>query len=114
MNAYIPTVAALESDDDGRLGAELRLRRLSLQVDSVRTVTDHVHYALECAEGDGLSEPLREEMVRLATLLLEAAADRTTYEPPAGSGVFRRVLRDQDGDAAVGRHSPPDPLHERA
>jgi hypothetical protein len=55
MLAHIPSLAALESEDDDRLGAELQLARLRSQVAVVRTIADEVEHL---ARPRGASWPL--------------------------------------------------------
>lgn len=57
MLSHLPSLAALESDDD-RLGAELRLARLRSQVAVVRTVADEVEHLAQRGDADGLRAQL--------------------------------------------------------
>ena len=73
MLTILPSLAALESKDDWRLGVELRLARLRAQVAAVRSIADHVDYLARAADEDGVGEQLVEEMARLGCRLVEAA-----------------------------------------
>jgi hypothetical protein len=89
MLSYIPSLAALQSNDDGRLTAELRLARLRSQVAIIRSLADHVEHLARPQDTDGLSGQLVEEMARLGCLLLETAGALTTVPPHLeDSGVF--------------------------
>ena len=90
MLAHMPSLAALESADDDRLGVELQLARLRSQVAVVRTIADEVEHLMRPRDADGVRAQLVEEMARLGCRLLEAAASLT--EPPRSgdSGVFAR------------------------
>ena len=90
MLAYVPSLAALESDDHGRLVAEFRLARLRSQVAVVRAVADQIEYMSRRAEADGLGEQLIEEMARLGCRLLEVAGRLAGTPPTEESGVFVR------------------------
>ena len=86
----LPTLTTLESNDDGRLTAELRLGRLRTQVAVVRTLADQIELLVRPHHVDGLSEQLVEEMARLGCVLFEAAAELTTSPAREDSGVCRR------------------------
>ena len=90
MLAHMPSLSALQSNDDDRLGAELQLARLRSQVAVVRTIADEVEHLTRPRDADGVRAQLVEEMARLGCRLLEAAASLT--EPPRSedSGVFAR------------------------
>lgn len=62
---HIPSLAALEADDDGRLVAELRLARLQSHAAVVRTLADQVEYLSRASDADGIGDQLIEEMARL-------------------------------------------------
>ena len=90
MLAHMPSLAALESDDDDRLGAELELARLRSQLAVVRTVCDEVEHLTRPRDADGPRTQLVEEMARLGCRLLDAAASLTESPPSEDSGVFAR------------------------
>ena len=90
MLAHVPSLGALESDDNGRLVAEFRLARLRSQVAVVRALADHVEYLARSGDADGLSSQVIEEMARLGCRLLEAAGSSTGSPCPEQSGVFAR------------------------
>lgn len=77
MSTHLPSITALESNDDDRIAAELRLARLRSQVAVVRTVADHVEHFSRAADADGLGKQLVEEMTRLGLRVLEAASGLT-------------------------------------
>ena len=89
MPATIPSLAALQSNDEGKLASEFRLARLRSQLAVVRSVADHLEH-LTCSEDIAcLGDQLREEMALLGCRLVEAA--ETLAEPrPHESGVFLR------------------------
>jgi hypothetical protein len=62
MLERVPSLSALESNDDDRLAAELRLDRLRSQAAIIRTLADHVEHLARPADADGLGEQLIEEM----------------------------------------------------
>jgi hypothetical protein len=84
MLAHIPSLAALESNDDGRLAAELRFGRLRSQVAVVRAVADQIEHLVGLEDTSGLGEQLTDEMAQLGRRLLEAAGHAED------SGVFER------------------------
>jgi hypothetical protein len=90
MLAHMPSLDALESDDNDRLAAKLQLARLRSQVAVVQTICDEVGHLARPRDADGLRAQLVEEMARLGWRLLEEAASLT--EPPRSedSGVFTR------------------------
>jgi hypothetical protein len=90
MLGHMPSLAALEADDDGRLVAELRLARLRSQAAVVRTLADHVEYLSRAGDADGIGDQLVEEMAQLACRLLEAAGTLARSQDPGDSGVFAR------------------------
>jgi hypothetical protein len=73
MPAHIPSVAALESNEDGPLADELRLVHLRSQAAVIRTLADQVEHLSRAAEADGLGVQIVEEMARLGCRLLETA-----------------------------------------
>jgi hypothetical protein len=75
--AHVPSLAALTSDDDTQLSAELRLGQLRSQAAVIRTLADHVEHLARWGSVDGLREQIIEEMGRLGGQLLEAAAALT-------------------------------------
>jgi hypothetical protein len=90
MRSHIPSLAALESNDDGRLVAELRLAGLRSQAAIVRTLADQVERLSREAEGREHAGQLIEEMARLGSRLLEAAAAFAEARHVDESGVFAR------------------------
>jgi hypothetical protein len=88
MLPSLPTLAALESDDDVRLAAELRLGGLRSQLALVRTLADHIEHLAGSQDADGLDKQIVEEMARLGCRLLEAAASLTESPRSDESGVF--------------------------
>jgi|HubBroStandDraft_5_1064220.scaffolds.fasta_scaffold70307_2 hypothetical protein len=90
MSAHLPSLDALESNDDDRLSAELQLARLRSQAAVVRTITDEVDHLARMRDGDGLRGQLVEEMARLACRLLETSASLAGAGHSEGSGVFAR------------------------
>jgi len=91
MLAHVPSLAAIESDDNGRLVAEFRLARLRAQAAVVRALADHVEYLARSGDADGLSSQVIEEMARLGCRLLEAAGALAESQCPEQSGVFARA-----------------------
>jgi hypothetical protein len=73
MPAQLPSLAALESNDDGPLTAELRFVRLRSQAAIVRALADHAEHLSRATDTEGVGEQLIEEMARLGCRLLEAA-----------------------------------------
>jgi hypothetical protein len=90
MLAHIPSLATLESNDDGQLAAELELAQLRAQVAIVRTLADHIEYFARPGDTGSLSEQLIEEMARLARRLLCATTSMTTVVNAEHSGIFPR------------------------
>jgi hypothetical protein len=86
----LPAVTTLESNDDDRLSAELRLARLRTEVAIVRTLADQIELLVSPRHANGLGDQLIEEMARLGCLLFEAAAELTRSPAPEDSGVFKR------------------------
>jgi hypothetical protein len=91
MTAELPSLAALESHEDGPLAAELRLLHLRSQAAVVRALADHVEQISRAADAEGLGLQLVEEMARLGCRLLEAAGSMVKAPPVEDSGVFARV-----------------------
>jgi hypothetical protein len=90
MLGPIPSLAAaLGSDDDGRLEAELCLGRLRSQAAVIRALADHVEHLSRAGDGDGIGDQLIEEMARLGCRLIEAAGSLAGSHPE-DSGVFAR------------------------
>jgi hypothetical protein len=85
MLAHISSLAALQSDDGGLLVAELRLARLRSQVAIVRALADHVEYLARPQDTKELGDQVIEEMARLGSRLLEAAAALAASPPPEGA-----------------------------
>jgi hypothetical protein len=91
MNALtLPCHVTLESDDDDRLAAELRVARLRSQVAVVRALADQIEHFARSHNAEGLTEQLAEEMARLGYRLFEAAASLTRAPSPPESGVVDR------------------------
>ena len=90
MLAHLPSLAALESDDDCALVSELRLVRLRSQAAVVRTLADQVERASRVEDAEGLGEQLAEEVARLGLRLVEAAGSSTNVPRFVESGVFVR------------------------
>ena len=88
MPTYIPSLAALESDDDAQLVAEIRLARLRSQVAIVRSLADHVEHLARPLGAEGLSQQLLEEMERTGHLLLQTVRSVCSSPPVPESGVF--------------------------
>ena len=91
MPAHIPSLAALESNDDGPLVAELRLARLRSQAAVVRALADHVEHLSRAGEADGIGDQLIEEMARLGCRILEAAGSLARAPHVEDSGIFARA-----------------------
>jgi hypothetical protein len=72
MVLHVPSLAALESRDDDRLWAELRLGRLRAQAAVVRALSDQVEHVARARDADALGAQLVEEIARLVCELLEA------------------------------------------
>jgi hypothetical protein len=90
MAQHVPSLKALESDDDGRLTAELRLADLRSQAAIVRAIADHAEHLSREVEADGLARQLVEEMALLGSRLLDAAAALQDASHVEDSGVFAR------------------------
>jgi hypothetical protein len=73
MLAPISSLSALESDNEDRLPAELRLARLRSQLAVIRTLADHIEHLARPQDADGLGHQIVEEMARLGCRLLEAS-----------------------------------------
>ena len=82
MLTSMPSLSALESDDEDRLAAEVRLARLRSQLAVIRALADHIEHLARPQDTDGLGEQVVEEMACLGCRLLEAAASLT--ESPRG------------------------------
>jgi hypothetical protein len=74
MILHIPSLAALELRDDGRLGAELRLGRLRAQAAVVRALGDQVEHVSRARDADALGAQLVEEIARLVCEVFEAGS----------------------------------------
>jgi hypothetical protein len=94
MATYIPSLAALQSEDDGQLAAELRLARLRTQAAVLRSLADCIERLTHPGDADGLSAQTIEEMKRLGALLLRS--DRYAL----GS----LQIEDESGVFAAGSH----------
>jgi hypothetical protein len=90
LRSHIPSLMALESDDEGRLAAELRLVNLRSQAAIVRALADQAEHLSREVEADGLARQLIEEMARLGSRLLDAAAAFRDAPCVEDSGVFAR------------------------
>jgi hypothetical protein len=85
----LPSIAALQSNDDGRLTAELRIAELRGHLAVVRALADQLERLVRPGNTEGLHEQLVEEMARLGCRIFEAAA-ALTKSHPEDSGVFAR------------------------
>jgi hypothetical protein len=85
----LPSIAALQSDSDGQLTAELRLAELRKELAVVRALADQIDQLARPGDTEGLHGQLVEEMARLGCRLFEAAA-ALTKSYPEDSGVFVR------------------------
>jgi hypothetical protein len=101
MPAHLPSLAALESDDDVRLAAEVRLARLRSQAAIVHALADQVDHLSRAADAEGLGDQLVEEIARLGCRLLETAASLTGTTRRGDSGVFARALTSETGNPPV-------------
>jgi hypothetical protein len=90
MSAHLPSLDALESNDDDRLRAELQLADLRSQVAVVRTIADEVEHLARPRDADGLKAQLVEEMGRLGCHLLKTLASLTEPARSEQSGIFAR------------------------
>ena len=90
MVPSLPSLAALESNDDERLAAELRLADLRAQVAAVGPLAEHIERLTRHGDADRLGQQLMVEMARLGCRLLEAAAALSEAPTREGSGVFAR------------------------
>lgn len=91
MVVHVASPRAPEPNDDGRLAADPRLRRLRSQVAVIRALADEIEVLARPKDADGLSEQIIEEMARLGCRLLEAAASLAEPRRPEDSGVFARL-----------------------
>jgi hypothetical protein len=90
MSAHLPSLDALESNDDERLRAELQLARLRSQVAVVRTIADEVEVLARPRDADGLRAQLVDEMSRLGCRLFESLASLAEPASSEESGIFAR------------------------
>ena len=81
----------LESNDDARLATERRLVGLRSEAAVVRALADEVERLSREAEADGMARQLIEEMGRLGSRLLDAAAAFRKAPSVEDSGVFARM-----------------------
>ncbi len=102
MFAHIPSLATLESNDDGLLAAELQLACVREYVAVVRALADQVDDLARPGDADGLSEQLIEEAARLGCRLLEAAAAMTRMPHVEQSGVFSTRSIGSGGSSQLG------------
>jgi hypothetical protein len=107
MPRPIPSLAALGSDDDARLEAELRLGRLRSQAAVIRALADHVEHLSRAGDAEGIGDQLIEEMARLGCSLIETAGTLAGSQHPEDSGVFTTALR------CARPHSQPGPPRTR-
>jgi hypothetical protein len=91
MLSHVPALAALESDDKGRLVAEFRLARLRSQVAVIRALADSVEALAQSGNAEGLSNQVTEEMARLGCRLLEAAGALAESQPLELRGAYVRA-----------------------
>jgi hypothetical protein len=91
MPTQTPSIAALESRQDGPLAPEARLVNLRSQAAVVRTLADRADQLSRAADVDGLGAQMVEEMARLGCRLLDAAAALARVSPVEDSGVFSRA-----------------------
>jgi hypothetical protein len=90
MPANLPSLAALQSTNDGRLDAELRLVRLRTQVAVVRTLADRIEELSRAVDAAGPGDQLFEEMVRLGHHLVDVAEALGRGRGVDRSGIFAR------------------------
>jgi hypothetical protein len=101
MNAHLPSLAALESNDDVRLAAEVRLAQLRSQAAIVHALADQVEHLSRAGDAEGLGDQMIEEMARLGCLLLETADSMASaITRRRDSGIFARVFGTDRGLAA--------------
>jgi hypothetical protein len=86
----LPSVVALEANDDDKLAAELRLLRLRTQAAIVRTLAHHIERFARPEDAEALHEQLAEEMTRLGRGPVEGATADETSPAHEQSGVFLR------------------------
>lgn len=86
MTRTVPSIASLESNDDGQLIAELRTAELREQLALVRTLADHIDNLLRPSDIKGASEQLFEEMARLGCRLFETAISLAGSHPEPTRG----------------------------
>jgi hypothetical protein len=71
MTTHVPSLAALESDDDARLAAELRLASLRLHAAVLGALADHIDAVADPTDIDDLRERLVEEKARFGCMEAE-------------------------------------------
>ena len=106
MLAHLPSLATLESNDDVRLAAEVRLAQLRSQAASVHALADQVEHLSRASDADGLSDQLVEELARLGWRLLETAEALVGATRRGDSGIFARAASTDPGVAAIGTALP--------
>jgi len=110
MATYIPSLAALQSEDDGQLAAELRLARLRTQAAVLRSLADYIEQLARPEDSDGLGAQTIEEMERLGSLLLQSAGQaRGSLHIEDDSGVFTAASRVPFDGRTGGARGAPDP-----
>jgi hypothetical protein len=102
MSAYLPSLSALESLDDDRLAAELRLARVRSQAAVVRALADHAEHLGLTADIEAVGEQLIEETARLRCRILELAGSPSSprvvpNESPRRRDVERFASTKNDG-----------------
>jgi hypothetical protein len=90
MIPNLPSLSALESNDDDRLEAELRLANLRAQVAAVAPLAEHIERLTRRGDVDRVGQQLIVEMTRLGCRLLDAAATLSEAPTSEDSGVFAR------------------------
>jgi hypothetical protein len=87
-----PSLWALESNDEGRLVAEVGLVRIRTQAAVVRALADQIEVFVKPDRAHWLGDQLVEEAARLACGILEAAAELAKALPPEETEMFDRRL----------------------
>jgi hypothetical protein len=90
MSAHIPSVDALQSNDDSWLAAELQLAHLRSQVAVILALADRLGQFARLRGTAGLGEQLAEERERLEWRSLHAMGSPGGSRRAEYSGVFAR------------------------